>query len=153
MRMILTASLAALAVLCTSAARADFKPIDCGSTSFTFSDSGYLVDCERSAEPLRVGSSRGESTTDVMNVTDSDRTVFLTMVSRTITAPRIYMQYRNLGESFREIFSEGDIKDWQSRGNKSGFDVAEFSRDISGRPSHCITMQRYTNAAHTGFKR
>jgi len=153
MRLIFMASLAALAVLSGPAVGSDFKPIDCGSTSFAFSDSAYLVDCERAESPLRVGSSSGKSVTDVINVTNDDRTIFLTVVSRTITAPRIYMEYRGLGESFRDVFNEPDVKNWESRGNKDGFDVAEFDREISGRDSHCITVQRYTNAMHTGFKR
>jgi hypothetical protein len=146
-------ALAALALLRTSAANADFEPVDCRSTSFALSGEAFLVDCERSNDPLRVGTSTGAAVTDMMTITTNDRTIFLTMLSRRITATRIYMQHRSLGESFRAIFDEEGVKDWRSIGNKGGFDVAEFTRDISGHESHCITVQRFTNAAHTGYKR
>jgi hypothetical protein len=154
MRIIVATALSALVLVCAAAAvRADFEPIDCSSTVFVFADAAYNVDCERSKDPLRVGQSSGSSVTDVMTVSSEDRTVFVTMLSRLITAPRIYMEHRSLGENFRSIFSEDGVEDWKPLGNKNGYDVAEFTRDISGQSSHCITMQRYTNAAHTGYKR
>jgi hypothetical protein len=154
MRTRVTTALGALVFLCAAAAaKADFEPVDCSSTAFAFSDAAYNVDCERSRDPLRVGQSSGASVTDVMTVSSSDRTIFVTMLSRVITAPRIYMEHRSLGENFRSVFNEEGIEDWKALGNKGGYDVAEFTRDISGHNSHCITMQRYTNAAHTGYKR
>jgi hypothetical protein len=153
MRILSMALVAVLAFCSASASAANFKPIDCGSSSFAFSGATYNVDCERSDDPLRVGSSTGSATTDVMAITSDDRTIFLTMVSRLITAPRIYMQHSNLGDSFRAVFDDKGVKDWKSLGNKDGYDVAEFTTDISGRESHCITAQFYSNAAHTGFKR
>ena len=154
MRIIVATALSALVLVCaTAAVRADFEAIDCSSTVFVFADAAYHVDCERSKDPLRVGQSSGSSVTDVMTVSSEDRTVFVTMLSRLITAPRIYMEHRSLGENFRAIFNEDGVEDWRSIGNKNGYDVAEFTREISGQNSHCITMQRYTNAAHTGYKR
>jgi hypothetical protein len=154
MKLLSTTALGALALLCAAAAvKADFEPVDCNSTSFAFSDAAYNVDCERSQDPLRVGQSSGSSITDVMTVSSGDRTIFVTMVSRRITSPRIYMEHRSLGENFRSLFNEDGVKDWKSIGNKDGYDVAEFTREISGHDSRCITMQRYTNAAHTGYRR
>lgn len=154
MRTISMTALGALAFFCvTAAAKADFDPIDCSSTSFVFSDAAYNVDCERSNDPLRVGQSSGSSVTDLMNVSSDDRTIFVTMVSQVIKAPRIYMEHRSLGENFRAIFNEKGVEDWKAIGNKDGYDVAEFTQDISGRNSHCITMQRYTNPMHVGYKR
>ena len=154
MKLLSTTALGALVLLCAAAAvKADFEPVDCSSTSFVFSDAAYNVDCERSQEPLRVGQSSGSSITDVMTVSSDDRTIFVTMVTQRITSPRIYMEHRSLGENFRALFNEDGVKDWKSIGNKDGYDVAEFTREISGRDSRCITVQRYTNPMHVGYKR
>lgn len=154
MKFLSTTALGALVLLCAAAAvKADFEPVGCSSTSFVFSDAAYNVDCERSQDPLRVGQSSGSSTTDVMTVSSDDRTIFVTMLTRRITAPRIYMEHRSLGENFRSLFNEDGVKDWKSIGNRDGYDVAEFTREISGRDSRCITVQRYTNPAHIGYKR
>lgn len=153
MRTIFLAPLAALLLAGTTAARADFDPVDCSSTPFVFSGESYLVDCEHSDEPLRVETSTGGITVDVMSITSKDRQIFFTMVSRRITATRIYMETRSLGENYRDIFDEEGTRDWKGIGNKAGYDVAEFTADISGRESHCITVQRYTNAAYMGYKR
>ena len=154
MKLLSTTALGALVLLCAAATvKADFEPVDCSSTSFVFSDAAYNVDCERSRDPLRVGQSSGASITDVMTVSSDDRTIFVTMVTRHVTSPRIYMEHRSLGENFRSLFNEEGVTDWKSIGNKDGYDVAEFSREISGRDSRCITVQRYTNPAHVGYKR
>ena len=50
-------------------------------------------------------------------------------------------------------FDEEGSRDWKGIGRKGGYDTAEFTADISGRKSHCITVQRYTNAAYMGYKR
>ena len=154
MRTMVTTALGALVFFCAAAAaRADFEPIDCSSTSFAFSNAAYNVDCERSKDPVRAGEASGSSVTDVMTVSSDDRTIFVTMVSQVITAPRIYMEHRGLGENFRAVFNEEGVEDWKSIGNKDGYDVAEFTREISGRNSHCVTVQRYTNPMHVGYKR
>jgi hypothetical protein len=154
MKLVLAAALGALVFSCASAGAADFKPIDCGSTGFDFSDPAYNTDCERSEDPLRVGQSSGSSITDVMSVSNNERTIFFTIVERRITgAPRIYMRYSGLEENFQRVFNEQDVRGFKLLEKKNGYDVAEFSRDISGRDSRCITVQRYTNAMHTGFKR
>ena len=154
MRTLSTTALGALVFFCAvTTVKADFDPVDCSSTAFAFADAAYNVDCERSKDPLRVGQSSGSSVTDVMTVSSEDRTIFVTMLSRVITAPRIYMEHRGLGENFRALFNEEGVQDWKSIGNKDGYDVAEFSREISGHNSRCVTVQRYTNAAHTGYKR
>jgi hypothetical protein len=154
MRTMITVALGALVFFCAAAAaKADFEPIDCSSTSFAFSDAAYNVDCERSKDAVRAGESSGSSVTDVMTVSSDDRTIFVTMVSQVITAPRIYMEHRGLGENFRAVFNEEGVEDWKSIGNKDGYDVAEFTREISGQNSHCVTMQRYTNPMHVGYKR
>ena len=154
MKYLSTAALGALACFCAGiAAQADFEPVDCSSTSFAFSDAAYNVDCERASDSRRGGQSSGSSVTDVMTVTSDDRTIFITILSRVITAPRIYMEYRNLGQSFRDAFNEDGVENWKSIGNEDGYEVAEFTRQISGQDSHCITMQRFSNPMHVGFKR
>jgi len=153
MKIILMAPLLALTVLCAGTARADLEPVDCGSTSFAMSGEGYLVDCERTDDSFHVGESSGSSTTEVMSVTTDDRTIFMTMVGQLITAPRIYMEHRGLKQSFEDMFNEKDVTAWKSIGRKDGYEVAEFTRDISGSESHCITVQRYGNPLHVGFKR
>ena len=81
MRTMVTTALGALVFFCAAAAaKADFEPIDCSSTSFAFADAAYNVDCERSKDPLRVGQSSGSSVTDLMTVSSDDRTIFVTMV-------------------------------------------------------------------------
>lgn len=157
MRGIPQAPLAALLLACVTtgsmSARADFDPVDCSSTPFAFSGEGYLVDCEQSDEPLRVETSSGGVTVDVMSITSKDRDIFFTMVSRRINATRIYMETRTLDENYRDMFDEKGTRSWKGIGSKAGYEVAEFTADISGHESHCITVQRYTNAAYMGFKR
>lgn len=153
MRAIFLMPLAALLLVGITAAKADFDPVDCSSTPFTFSGEAFLVDCEQSDEPLRVETSSGGVTVDVMSITSEDRRIFFTMVSRRINATRIYMESRSLGENYRNMFDEEGTRDWKEIGRKAGYDVAEFTTDISGRESHCITVQRYTNAAFMGYKR
>jgi hypothetical protein len=157
MRRLFLAPLAALLLVGVPAgamvAQADFDPVDCGATPFVFSGENYLVDCEQSDEPLRVETSSGGVTVDVMSITSQDRTIFFTMVSRRINATRIYMESRSLGENYREMFDEEGTRDWKGIGRKAGYDVAEFTADISGHESNCITVQRYTNAAYMGYKR
>ena len=67
-----------------------------------------------------------------MTVSSDDRTIFVTMLTRRISSPRIYMEHRSLGENFRSLFNEEGVKDWRAIGNKDGYDVAEFTREISG---------------------
>ncbi len=153
MRTIFLMPLAAFLLVGITAAEADFDPVDCSSTPFTFSGESFLVDCEQSDEPLRVETSSGGVTVDVMSITSEDRRIFFTMVSRRINATRIYMESRSLGENYRTMFDEEGTRDWKEIGRKSGYEVAEFTTDISGRESHCITVQRYTNAAFMGYKR
>ena len=152
MRFPILAPAVALLMSC-AAAKADLDDVDCSSTSFKFSDPKYNADCQRSDDPIRVGASSGAATTDVMTVTSEDRTIFITLVSRRITATRIYMQHRPLKEGFEDLFNKDGVENWNSIGKKDGYDVAEFTKDISGQSSHCITVQRYTNAAYNGYKR
>jgi hypothetical protein len=146
-------TLIALLCLAGSAAKADLKPVDCSATPFVYSGQALNVDCERSEDYLRVDESSGSVRIDVITVSSNDRQIFFTMVSQLITAPRIYMEHRSLGESFHSVFEHAEAAEWKGVGNKSGYDIAEFTTDISGQPSHCVTVQRYTNAAFTGFKR
>lgn len=88
-----------------------------------------------------------------MTVSSADRTVFLTMVARRITAPRVYMEHRSLSNNLGNFFDEDGVRDWKPIGKKKGYDVAEFTKTIDGYESRCIAVQRYTNAAHTGYKR
>lgn len=153
MRMSFLAPFAAVLLVGASTARADFDPVDCGSTPFTFSGEGYNVDCEHSEEPLRVETTSGGVTVDVMSIASKDRQLFFTMISRRINATHIYMETRTLGENYRGMFNEEGTRSWKGIGRKAGYDAAEFTADISGRESHCITVQRYTNAAYMGYKR
>ncbi|HWA47657.1 MAG TPA: hypothetical protein VG742_05250 [Dongiaceae bacterium] len=153
MRLNFLAPFAVLLLATAGTAKAEFDPVDCGSTPFTFSGEGYLVDCEQSDEPLRVETSSGGVTVDVMSITSKDRQLFFTIISRRINATHIYMEARSLGENYRAMFDEEGSRDWKGIGRKGGYDTAEFTADISGRESQCITVQRYTNAAYMGYKR
>lgn len=141
MKIISAAALAALLFLCASPARA--LPIDCSATNFKFADAAYNIDCERG----------WFDKTDIISVTNNDRTIFFTMMDRRITDPHAYLEYRRLRENFTAMFDEKDIKDWKSLDKKAGYDIAEFSQDIGGRDSHCIAVQRYANPMYTGYKR
>ena len=93
---------------------------------------------------------------DILSVTNNDRTIFFTMVERRITGqPHVFMQYRSLRENFNAMFKQEGVKDGKELDKKAGFEVAEFSRDISGYgpDSRCIAVQRYTNPMYTGYKR
>src|SRR5262245_58283374 len=94
----LTAALLFIGVTAGGAtsAKADFDPVDCSSTPFAFSGEGYLVDCEQSDEPLRVETTSGGVTVDVMSITGQDRQIFFTILSRRINATHIYMEARSL---------------------------------------------------------
>lgn len=142
-----------LGIAAATSAAADFNEIDCGSSAFGFSEAGFSADCERSSENVRADESTGSSEIDVMNISSDDRTVFITIVSIKVTAARLYMEHRSLGENFRSAFSHLEIEDWSSIGNRNGYDSAEFNTKIAGLPSSCVAVQRYTNVAWTGYKR
>ena len=147
-------ALATLVFLCTSPAKAFEFIVDCSSTNFKFSDAAYNIVCERSWFPAPSGREAGGNTADIMSVTNDDRTIFFTMVERRITgAPHVFLQYRGLRENFNAMFKQEGVKDWKELEKNTGFEVAEFFRDISGQDSHCITVQRYTNPMYTGYKR
>lgn len=153
MKLLSMAALGALAMLCAIPAKAGVDAIDCSSTGFALDDAAYTMDCERVQGSVRADEASGQSTVDVASVSNEARTLFLTMVDSRITAPRIYLEYRNLGEGFRSTFKEDGVRDWKAIGKKDGYDVAEFSQTISGHDSRCIAVQRYSNAMYTGYKR
>lgn len=144
---------AALTITATTTAMAEFSEIDCGSSAFAFAEAGFHVDCERSNQNVRADESTGSSEIDVMNINSDDRTVFITIVSIRVTAARLYMEHRSLGENFRDAFSHLEIEDWSTIGNRNGYDSAEFNTKIAGLPSSCVAVQRYTNVAWTGYTR
>jgi hypothetical protein len=150
---IATALLAAV-ILAAPAAQSDsMDAIDCSSSSFAFSAEGYNVDCERSSDQVRAGESSGATQIDVMTISGEEPRMFMTVVGVRITATRLYMEYRGLRQNFSEAFTHIEVQDWNGIGNKGGYDSAEFTAVISGLPSSCVAIQRYTNAAWTGFKR
>jgi hypothetical protein len=147
-------ALLAAALIAVPAARSDsMDAIDCSSSSFGFSEAGYNVDCERTTEPVRAGESSGATQIDVMTISGENPRMFMTVVGVRITATRLYMEYRGLRQNFSDAFTHIEVQDWNGIGNKGGYDSAEFTAVISGLPSSCVAIQRYTNAAWTGFKR
>ena len=150
----LASALLAAAIIAVPAAQSDsMDAIDCASSSFGFSEAGYNVDCERSTEQVRAGESSGATQIDVMTISGENPRMFMTIVGVRVTATRLYMEYRGLRQNFSEAFTHIEVKDWNGIGNKDGYDSAEFTALISGLPSSCVAIQRYTNAAWTGFKR
>lgn len=148
------AALLAAAIIAVPAAKsANMDEIDCGSSSFAFAADGYNVDCQRSNDQVRAGESSGATQIDVMTISAEDPRMFMTVVGIRVTATRIYMEHRSLRENFRDSFDHIEAEDWKGIGNQSGYDSAEFTAVISGLPSSCIAIQRYTNPAWTGFKR
>src|SRR4029434_2552202 len=77
----------------------------------------------------------------------------LTLASIQVNATRMYFEYRNLSQNFHEVFPGIEPRESKAIGNKDASDSAEFKSEISGMPSRCITIQRYTNPAWTGYKR
>ena len=147
-------ALLAGAILAAPAAQSDsMDAIDCSSSSFAFSAEGYNVDCERSTDQVRAGESSGATQIDVMTISGEEPRMFMTVIGVRITATRLYMEYRGLRQNFSEAFTHIEVQDWNGIGNKGGYDSAEFTALISGLPSSCVAIQRYTNAAWTGFKR
>jgi hypothetical protein len=150
----LAAALIAVALIAAPAARSDdMDAIDCASSSFAFSGEGFNVDCERSNDQVRAGESSGATQIDVMTISGEEPRMFMTVVGIRVTATRLYMEYRGLRQNFNELFTSIEVKDWKGIGNKGGYDSAEFTAMISGLPSSCVAIQRYTNAAYIGFKR
>ena len=150
----LASALLAAAIIAVPEAQSDsMDAIDCASSSFGFSEAGYNVDCERSTEQVRAGESSGATQIDVMTISGENPRMFMTIVGVRVTATRLYMEYRGLRQNFSEAFTHIEVKDWNGIGNKDGYDSAEFTAVISGLPSSCVAIQRYTNAAWTGFKR
>src|SRR5262245_48135471 len=147
-------ALVAVAMIAVPAAQSDsMDAIDCSSSSFAFSGDGFNVDCERSTDQARAGESSGATQIDVMTISGEEPRMFMTVVGVRITATRLYMEYRGLRQNFNEAFTHIEVQDWNGIGNKGGYDSAEFTAVISGLPSSCVAIQRYTNAAWTGFKR
>jgi hypothetical protein len=141
MKIVFTVAIAALALF-TCPARAFEWDVDCSSTSFKFSDPAYNIDCESSWMA------------DIITVTNDERTIFFTMVERRIKGqPHTYLEYRSLRENFSAMFKDEGVRDWKELDKKAGFEVAEFSQEINGLNSHCMTAQRYSNPMYTGYKR
>jgi hypothetical protein len=147
------AFLAAAMMALPAAGLADMVDIDCSSSSFVFADDGYHVDCQRSDGQVRAEQSTGASQVDVMNISGDDPRMFMTVVGIRVTATRIYLEHRSLRENFDDVFSDIEAEDWKAIGKKDGYDRAEFTAEISGLPSSCVAIQRYTNPAWIGFKR
>jgi hypothetical protein len=146
------AAFLAAAIMAVPAAKsANMDDIDCGSSSFA--GDGYHVDCPRSSEQVRAGQSSGATQIDIMTISADDPRMFMTIVGMRITATRLYLEHRGLRESFRETFKEIEVQDWKGVGTKGGYDSAEFTAVISGLPSSCVAILRYSNPAWTGFKR
>ena len=131
----------------------DMREIDCSGSQFSFPGEGYRLDCEQSAKQVRAGESSGATMVDVMTIGSDAPSMFLTVIGMKVNATRLYLEYRSLGANFRDTFKNTEVEDWKTIGNKNGYDTAEFKAVISGVPSQCIAIQRYTNAAWTGFKR
>jgi len=131
----------------------DMREIDCSGSQFSFPGEGYRLDCEQSAKQVRAGESSGATMVDVMTIGSDAPSMFLTVIGMKVNATRLYLEYRSLGANFRDTFKNTEVEDWKTIGNKNGYDTAEFKAEISGVPSQCIAIQRYTNAAWTGFKR
>ena len=145
--------LAAAMIAVPPAGADDMTAIDCSSSPFSFAGAGYNVDCERSTEQVRAGESSGGTQVDVMTVSSEDPRMFMTVVSMLINAPRIYLEHRALRQSFRNTFSKIETEAWEGKGNRNGYDSAEFKAEISGVSSWCVAIQRYSNPAWTGYKR
>ena len=150
----IASALLAAAIIAVPTAQSDsMDAIDCSSSSFGVSETGSNVDCERTTDQVRAGESSGATQIDVMTISGEEPRMFMTVVGVRITATRLYMEYRGLRQNFTEAFTHIEVQDWNGIGNKDGYDSAEFTAIISGLPSSCVAIQRYTNAAWTGFKR
>jgi len=135
------------------AGAAELRETNCSSSPFSFSAAGYQVDCERSEEMVRAEGETGSIQIDVMTISSDDPPMFLTIASQVLRAPHLYIERRNLSESMHKFFDGSAIEEWNGIGNKNGYDTAEFISEISGLPSRCVAIQRYTNPAWIGFKR
>lgn len=151
----LTAS--ALAVLAAlnhvPAAAAELRETSCAGSPFSFSASGYQVICEWSKEMIHAEGETGSLQIDVITITSDDPPMFLTVVSQVVVAPHLYIERRSLRESMRKFFEGGTVEAWNGVGTRNGYDTAEFLSEISGLPSRCVAIQRYTNPAWLGHKR
>jgi hypothetical protein len=143
---------AMICFLAPSPVRAD-EAIDCSATPFVFSGEGYFVDCLRIETRAAKDGASGQSQSDLISISSSDRTLFLTVVSRRLTAVHLYMRRQDLRKNTRDFFSSIQLNEWNGIGNKSGYDMAEFASEVSGQPSHCLALQRYLNPAYDGYKR
>ncbi len=135
------------------AAAADEEAVDCGSTPFAFSGQGFFVDCLRFSNRAAKDGASGETQSDLISITSGERSMFLTVVSVRLTATRLYLRRQDLRENTRDFFSNVELNDWNGIGNKNGYDMAEFTSEVSGQPSRCIALQRYLNPIETGYKR
>lgn len=138
--------------LLAAPAQAD-EAIDCSATPFVFSGEGYFVDCLRIETRASKDGASGQSQSDLISIASSDRTMFLTVVSRRLTAVHLYMRRQDLRTNTRDFFSSIPLNAWNGIGNKAGYDMAEFNSEVSGQPSRCLAMQRYLNPAYDGYKR
>jgi hypothetical protein len=136
-----------------SAQSSEEQPIDCSDTAFAFSGEGFFVDCVRVSGRASKEGSSGETEVDLITISSESRSMFLTLRSVKLTATRLYIRRTDLRENTRDFFSRLEMNDWKGLGYKSGYDMAEFSADISGQPSRCLALQRYMNPMQDGFKR
>jgi len=148
----------ALALSCAAAlllgpALAQAEEVDCGNSPFSYPAGTHRLECEHYTKQVHPGEASGTMIMDVMTIASDDPRMFLTLASMQVNAPRIYFEYRNLSQNFHDVFRDIEPREWKGIGNKNGYDSAEFKTDISGVPSRCIAIQRYTNHAWTGYKR
>lgn len=137
----------------SAADAAELREASCSGSPFAFPATEYRVECEHSQEMVRAEGESGSMEIDVMTISSDDPPMFLTVASQVLRASHLYIDRRNLSESMHKFFSGGTFEDWHGVGNKSGYDAAEFTAEISGLPSHCVAIQRYTNPAFLGYKR
>jgi hypothetical protein len=148
----------AMGILCAAAlllgpVLAQAEEVDCGSSPFAYPAGQHRLECERYTKPIHEGEESGTMTMDVMTIASDDPRMFLTLASIQVNATRMYLEYRNLSQNFHEVFPGIEAREWKGIGNKDGYDSAEFKSEISGVPSRCIAIQRYTNHAWMGYKR
>ncbi|HEV8263200.1 MAG TPA: hypothetical protein VGQ19_20880 [Burkholderiales bacterium] len=132
---------------------AQAEEVDCGSSPFAYLAGQHRLECEHYTKQIHEGEGSGTMTMDVMTIASDDPRMFLTLASIQVNATRMYFEYRNLSQNFHEVFPGIEAREWKGIGNKDGYDSAEFKTEISGMPSRCIAIQRYTNHAWTGYKR
>ncbi len=134
-------------------AEPSISEVDCATTEFEFSASGYSLTCQLIEDDVSFTVAGADGMGDIRNeviiaVSAKDR-VYLSTISKRLLATRFGFTRAELREVIDQGFTRLVKTDWRPTNIREDFEIAEFRAD--GRD--CAAWQRYGNPSFGVFKR